>query len=158
MANVVAAAAAFTACVAGGAVLSERREEKIKFLSALCDFNADYIKEIGFARGKISDLLLKNYRSEKFNLLIASYGKKDFDEQAEKIISRLKIGEISSDVKGYFKRIGKTDAITSEKEAARYAEIFSSALKKSEEIDGKYKVIYKKLGVIAGLAAFVIAI
>ena len=79
MANVVAAAAAFTACVAGGAVLSERREEKIKFLSALCDFNADYIKEIGFARGKISDLLLKNYRSEKFNLLIASYGKKDFD-------------------------------------------------------------------------------
>ena len=81
-----------------------------------------------------------------------------FFQQAEKIISRLKIGEISSDVKEYFKRIGKTDAITSEKEAARYAEIFSSALKKSEEIDGKYKVIYKKLGVIAGLAAFVIAI
>lgn len=158
MANVIAAAAAFTACVAGGAVLAGRREEKTAFLSSLCDFNSDYIKEIGFARGEISNLVTKKYRSEKFNHMLEFYGKSDFCIESEKVVLSVKACEIYPDIKEYFKRIGKTDALTSAKEAERYAAIFGAALKKSEECDGKYKIIYKKLGVIAGLAAFVIVV
>lgn len=183
MANLIAATSAFAACAAGGAVLAKKRAERVCFFSALCDFNSDYLKEIGFSRGRLEQLFLKEYASEAFCSLLTFYGKKLFGDEFERkkrgddsakksgknlknltaaisgVYNRLGLDDdCVSLADGYFCRIGKSDAKTCEQEGLRYAQIFSELKKKSEEVDGKYKALYKKLGVIAGLAAFVIVI
>lgn len=144
-------------CSLSGIKLSSKYKIRREFFSSLVNFNRDFYSAVNFRRDDMNDILSKSYESEIFNKLTSDKksGLKnhsainfpDFLSENEKV-----------QLKSYFSKLGVSDAADQLKMSDDYQKIFEEMLKKSEDDDKKQGLLYKKMGVIVGLIAFIIAI
>lgn len=167
MFKLISGVALFAFCVLLGKYFSAKKSKKAAFYSALCDFNANFIKELNFSRKKISELLVPDYSSKNFNDLILLVKQKKCEQNAVELKNELSgewqngldlSGGQIGDIENYFSFLGSSDATSQSDECSRYSEIFKKQLAESEKGDKTLGVLYKKLGFIIGLIAFVVVL
>lgn len=167
MYKLISGVALFAFCFLLGRYFSAKKSKKAAFYSALCDFNANFINELNFSRKKISELLVPDYSSKNFNALILIVKQKKCEQNALCLKNELSgewqneldlsDGQIS-EIENYFSFIGSSDALSQESECLRYSELFKKQLAESEKGDKTLGSLYKKLGFIIGLIAFVVVL
>lgn len=164
MLKIIAGGAMFVCFCAAGAYFADKKTKKSLFFSSLCDFNAECVKEMRFSRRPITELLSEKYSSPVFNDLLCVV-KNDLTlgkVVAKPCASRFRGVDFSvkelGDINAYFNKLGKTDALTQTEECLRYADIFNKYLSECESQEKKLCTLYKRLGLIFGLIAFVVVI
>lgn len=161
----IASIALFVCFSAAGKYYSDKKSKKALFFSSLCEFNGDYIKEMRFSRRHIAEILSEKYASASLNALLQKVKNSRLknEEIKNEFVETKALGLVlsekeKSDVSAYFFKLGKSDAFSQIEECMRYGDIFKKYLLESEATDKKYGTLYKKLGVVFGLIAFVIII
>ena len=167
MYKLIAAVSAFVFCVFAGRYFSGKKGKKVAFYLSLCNFNGNYIKEMNFSRRPLKELLSKSYVSQNFNELLSFVKQKIFNENLSDLSGalagrwqnglNLSEGDIT-EIEEYFSMLGKSDASSQIDECGRYKNYFEQNLAESEKGDKTLGTLYNKLGIIAGLIAFVIVI
>lgn len=164
MLKIIAGGAMLVCFCAAGAYFADKKTKKALFFSSLCDFNAECVKEMRFSRRPIIELLSEKYSSPVFNdllcvvksnLLLGKTETKPCSSGFRGVdFSMKELGDIDA----YFYKLGKTDALTQTEECLRYADIFNKYLTECEAQEKKLCALYKRLGLIFGLIAFVVII
>lgn len=164
MLKIIAGAAMLVCFCAAGKFFADKKTKKSLFFSSLCAFNGDCIKEMRFSRRPMIELLSEKYSSPIFNDLLSEVKNNLADgKKVAKPCSNVFYGvEFSikelGDINSYFSKLGKSDAFTQTEECLRYADIFNKYLYDCEAQEKKLCTLYKKLGVIFGLIAFVVIV
>ncbi len=165
MFKLIAAVALFICFSAAGKYFADKKSKKSLFFSSLCEFNGDYIKEMRFSRRPLSEILSEKYASPSFNALLGIVKKNQGatlnynDNLLRAVSSGFSLNEKEKkDVISYFLKLGKSDAFSQTEECMRYDDIFKKYFSDYENEEKKYGTLYKKLGVVFGLMAFVVAI
>lgn len=164
MLKIISGVALFVCFCAAGKYFSDKKSKKALFFSSLCDFNGDCIKEMRFSRRPILELLSEKYSSPIFNELLCEVKN---DLSAGRAVTKpcnngffgveFSIKELG-DINSYFSKLGKSDAFSQTEECLRYADIFNKYLCNSEAQEKRLCSLYKRLGVIFGLIAFVVVL
>lgn len=164
MLKIIAGGAMLVCFCAAGAYFADKKTKKALFFSSLCDFNAECVKEMRFSRRPIVELLSEKYSSPVFNNLLCvvkndlALGKTEIKPCASGFCGLdFSVKELG-DVNAYFNKLGKTDALTQTEDCLRYADIFNKYLTECEAQEKKLCALYKRLGLIFGLIAFVVII
>ena len=141
-----------------GVSFSKKISNKKEFYKSLVSFNHDLLIEVEFPKKDLIYLLNKSYNSEDFNNVLAQKKEVIKGSYCDIIFPNYLNAIEQADLKDYFNKIGMQDSHTASMVLKRYGEIFSrlySELLEQEKVKG---ALYKKMGVILGLIACIIAV
>ncbi len=158
MSSVVAAFSLLILSVLVGISISSKITNKKNFYKALLDFNNDLLTEIKFQRNDVNFLLLKSYMCDDFNELLKQklhiinglYSEIYFPKYVDK--------NEEYELKEYFSKMGMQDADTSIELLTRYGEVFFKKYTDLMQEDKIKGTLYRKMGVMVGIIAFIIVI
>lgn len=153
MSDVILAICCLAAGLCTGIKFSEKYTEKFKFYKSIYCFNEQLFDEVVFFKNGIFSLEKNDYLSARFESLISNYskGKKISNDLPDFLTPAQK-----NDIEFYFNNIGKSDVSTQKQLCDGFRSKFDRELKIAEEEQLKYSSLCKKVGVIVGVAAFII--
>ena len=138
--------------------ISKNLSERKKFFKSLIDFNSDLIMEIEFQRAELSNILLRPYQSEDFNRVLKQKLNLNKGITNEMIFPTYIKQTECFELKEYFYKMGMQDPYTSIELLKRYDDIFKKLYNEVLEEDRVKGSLYKKMGLIIGIIAFIIVI
>ncbi len=149
----------FLICVFGGILYSKNIDDKLAFFKAMRELNMEFVSSIKFRRDDLLVILCKDYGNENLSSILREKtanvrSGKEVTLRFPPYINEKEKYQISN----YFIKIGKYDCETSLTVLQNYDEYFNSTIKKLTEEKSQKGVLYKKLGIIIGLIAFIIVI
>ena len=158
MTSLISAVAFLTLSGLFGFALSKKIKDKRDFYKSLLSFNHDLIMEIDFQRRDILSLLSKRYISDDFNDILNQKKAVIKGYYSDMFFPNYLSDSERLDLKEYFSKMGMQDPQTSIEFLKRFGEIFSRLYNdflQEEKVKG---ALYRKMGVIIGIIAFIIVV
>lgn len=144
--------------ILSGIYASEKLSKKRKFYKSILAFNCDFTNAVTFNRDDLSVILSNKYISEDLNLILYERLKSiGLKKQLTALPNFLSLEE-KNEISEYFLKIGIFDPKTQLNLLKQYSDFFTRKLNESQNEERVRGVLYKKLGVILGLIAFVVAV
>lgn len=157
MTDIIIALCCLCAGVTVGKMCASKYKERYLFYKSLCNFKNDLYSEVCFFRNSLTDLLKKTYISEAFNKFLQLHLNEENKNNSVDNLLFLSESE-KNDVNLFFDKIGKSDQETQVKLCENFGKRFENAAEVAQSEYKKYGTLYKKTGLIIGIAAFVIIV
>lgn len=157
MTDIIIALCCLGAGVTVGKMCAAKYKERYLFYKSLCNFKNDLYSEVCFFRNSLNALFQKTYISEAFNKFLRLCLNEQSKKNCTDVLCFLTESE-KNDVNLFFNKIGKSDQETQVNLCENFGKRFENAAIDAQAEYKKYGTLYKKTGLIIGIAAFIIIV
>ena len=153
--NIVLGLVIFLLCVIMAFVLSTKYVEKRKFYEDFLSFNDKLKVELSFTKLTLKKLM-EGFNGRK--TIFFNCATRYFDDKEMDLTVKWLRGEEKDYVKSYFSTIGTSDAV-SQLEYVRNVDVeLRKKYDDAKNEEKKYRQLYLRLGILIGLAGFIIVL